>query len=645
MTNKNIAEQIAFLRKCAKQYEHDGTSELSDQEYDKMYYELQKIDPDNPFFDEVGGELDEHIYGETIPHKIPMGSLSKSLCINDFENWLKNTFDRNDKIQFLLQHKVDGLSLSLLYKNKKLIQCLTRGDGEKGISVFNNVKYIDDIPKTIAYDGEVEIRGEIFKDKSDFQKNWKNLGYSNERSFAAGSLNQKDEKETGRRGLSFVAYEVVRKDDFHYQQEKIDFLEKNGFKTLKLPSRLTKEGDGFDEIAKTVEIYMNSIDRKSLPYLIDGVVAKFCDIKKGRDMGSTSNNRKPKSDRAIKYPPTIAETTLLNIEVETGRSGKLCPVGILREVEIDGSVISRVSLHNFGMITGKDALKIGAKVKIAKKGDIIPQVVEVVENEGTLFKIPDSCPSCNEKVQWSKSGVDLVCNNPECNGQLNNRIEFFLKTIGVDGIGPGIIKRLTANGNSYCIKSVSDIYNLGTFKDELAKEFGPTAAENILEAIGSISELELSKFVHAIGISKIGSMSKEIVRIADSVEKIDNLKPEDLLQIPGFAEIKANSFVDGWKKNRSEINKLLKYIKIKEVDMSKKSKSKLDGKSFLITGTLSKGRKEFQEIIENNGGINASGVSKNLDYLIVGEDAGSKEDKAKKLGIRIISEDEFNKML
>ena len=212
-----IEKRIGFLQYCSKLYEHDGTSPLSDLQWDNEYYALQKIDPNNAFFDEVGGKIEEGIYGEIIPHNIVMGSLNKSLSIKEFKSWLESTYASNDNLQFLLQHKIDGLSVSLVYKNGQLIQALTRGDGEKGVNVLNNCKFITDIPQKISCLGEVEIRGEIYKDRADFQKNWKSLGYANERNFASGSLNQKNASETGKRNLSFLAYIVLRKDDLNYR--------------------------------------------------------------------------------------------------------------------------------------------------------------------------------------------------------------------------------------------------------------------------------------------------------------------------------------------------------------------------------------------------------------------------------------------
>ncbi|MDA1061173.1 MAG: NAD-dependent DNA ligase LigA, partial [bacterium] len=593
---KSIEDQISFLKKCAKEYEHNGTSSISDGEYDILYAEAKKLDPDNPFFDNVGGEV-EGVIGEKVKHDITMGSLSKCLNISpDFEKWLKTNFDEKDNPQFLLSHKLDGLSLSLVYKNGTLIQSLTRGDGSFGVNVLANCQYIKDIPKTIPCKDEVEIRGEVFKNRDSF-KEWKAKGYANERNFAAGSLNQpKDPSETGRRELSFTAYIVLRKEGFKTHREKVDFLEQNGFKTLKSVSKTTKAGLSLSQIIKAVESYMNSIKRKDLNYLIDGIVVKLCDLETAEEMGFVG--KKPKSDIAIKYPSQVAETVITGIEVNVGRSGKLCPVGILKEIEIDGSKISRVTLHNFGMITGNDALKIGARVTIARKSDIIPQIVSVLENTGKSFVIPTKCPICGEQVKWTNSGVDLICDNFNCLGQLNKKIEFFLKGVGIENIGQGIISKLTEDleweGRPIISSLPEMFYKLDNDRDKetkhpfqkyayLKENLGEKTYDNILENIKKIKEVDLATFISALGFSHVSTSAKDIADVAKTIEGVDKLTVDDLLKIENFGDVKANSFVSQWKSRRKEIETMLEYISI---TITKNKSDKLVGKSFCFTGSF-----------------------------------------------------------
>jgi len=656
----SIKDRISFLKECAKKYEA-GCPLISDKEYDEEYYYLDSIS-DDEFFDAVGGEIDkDHIYGDIIPHKIIMGSLSKSLSISEFEIWLNNTFDKNDILQFLFMHKLDGLSLSLVYSNRKLIQALTRGDGEKGVDVYKNCLEISDIPKTISYDGEVEIRGEVIKDKAGFKK-WKDLGYANERNFAAGSLNQKDARITRERELSFIAYEVLRKDDFNYQQEKTEFLELNGFKTLKSSSKVTKAGLTFKQISLAADIYMNKdINRNSLPYLIDGIVVKLTDIKKSKKMGSIAGGRKSKSDRAIKYKSETAETTIMGIEVDVGRSGKLCPVAILNEVELGGSKITKATLHNFGTLIGKDAIKIGAKVEIARKSDIIPQIIKIIDSNGIDFPIPSKCPSCGEVVVWSENDkgekVDLICENTDCLSQLNKKIEFYLKTIGVKDIGQGLLTKLTDKNilsweNKPIISSLEEIYYKLNNDRKVAHPFqkyqylkdqlGEKTYENLLKNIHSVKEATLPIFVESLGFKRIGSMSKLICDIYPTVEDLDKVTIDDLMKIDKFGPEKASSFVNSWNSRRNEISQLLKYITIKQI---KKASNKLEGKKFCFSGSFSQSRDEMKKIAEDNGAKTSGSVGSDVILCWDGEEQGNKLKTAQSKGNKIISEADFFKML
>ena len=656
----SIEERIGFLKFCSKRYEI-GESPISDQQWDQEYYDCEKIDPDNIFFElEAGGEIDEkNGYGEVLSHKIRMGSLSKCLSIKDFEKWLYNTFNPKDNIQFLLSHKLDGTALSLVYDNGKLIQALTRGDSEKGINVFNNCKFIKDVPKTILYKGEIEIRGEIFKDKASF-KEWKDKGYSNERAFSSGGLNQKDPSETGKRELSFTAYEVLRKDDFVYQYEKVKFLEENGFKTLASTNKITKMGVDFASIVRAVEFYMNNIDRKSLPYLIDGVVVKLCDIKKAKSMGMLGGI-KPKSDRAIKYKSETAETIIMDIEVDVGRSGKLCPVAILKEVELGGSKITKATLHNFGTLIGEDAIKIGAKVEIARKSDIIPQIINIIENNGTSFSIPSKCPSCGDPVIWTendkKEKVDLICENADCLSQLNKKIEFYLKTIGVKNIGQGLLTKLTDKNiltwdNAPIISSLVEMYYMldndrktdHPFRKYafLKEQMGEKTYENLIESIKSVKEVTLPIFVEALGFKRIGSMAKDICSIFPTIDDLDKVTIDDLMKIDKFGPEKSKNFVTAWATRREEIRRLLKYDAIKQ---EIKASNKLEGKKFCFTGSFSQGRNELEQIVIDNGGKASSSVGKDVILVHDGVITGGKYEKAVTGKNKIISEEDFFNMI
>lgn len=650
----SVKDRIDFLRQCAKLYE-TGNSLVTDADYDAEYYELQRLAPNDPFWDEVGG-MEDHIYGTSVPHKIKMGSLSKSLSPEEFFDWLKSAYSQSDNPSFVLQHKVDGLSLALTYKDGKLAQALTRGDGTNGIDVTANAVYVRGVQTTISCKDEVEIRGECNKDRFDFYKNWQKEGYKNPRNFAAGSLNQKDAKVTGERGLDFIAYEVVRKE-FVTEVDKDDFLIKNGFKTLRASSKLTKAGNTLEQIYKAVKAYMDSIDRANLPYSIDGVVVKLNDCRKARAMGTTDGGKKPKAHRAVKFPPSEAETILLGVEDNVGRIGTVAPVALLKPVDLDGAMIGRASLHNYGMIRDSKDLRIGSIVVIAKKGDIIPQIIRVKKAGDKPLPIPTVCPCCKEKLEWDANKVNLVCNNDLCVSQLNARIEHWFSKLGTKGIGPGIISRFTDKNvlsweGEPIITTVSEMYyKLDNDRQTehpfrkynyLKEQLGEKMYENILNSIKSVKEVTLAQFIEALGIGKVGRMAKDITDIAPAIDDIDKLTVDDITKIPGFGEIKARNFVDGWKALRPEITKLLKYVSIKQQSFVSQ---KLAGKKFCFTGSFSRSREEMQQIVVDNGGKASSSVGKDVILVWDGEEQGNKLSKAQSGGNQIVSESDFLKLI
>ena len=633
---KTIEDKIDFLKSCAQKYETTGKSPISDAEYDTLYSEIQELDPNNPFFDEVGGLEEGHIYGEKVKHEIVCGSLNKSPTVNDFENWLKSTYGLKS-IEGVLQHKVDGLSLSLIYNKGKLLKAVTRGDGITGVDVTKNAIHIKGVPQKIKCKDEVEIRGEVYKDRTDFYKNWF-PEYANPRNFSAGAINQKDSNVTKERGLSFKAYEIVRKE-FNTEEDKIYFLLENGFDCLTFSDNSANVVKGnYKEISKMVETFMNGIDREKLSYDIDGVVFKLLNCSDGKKMGTTNEGKRPKSNRAIKFKCDQKETELIGVEYNVGRLGGLAVVGLLKGVQLDGTTVSRVTLHNLKFIA-EHKLNIGCSVLIQKSGQIIPYLVRKTKDGHTPISIPNFCPFCGSTLEWDDTDTTKFCLNDNCISKLNTKIEHYLKTLDMKGVSEATIEKMTDAG---IVKTLSDIYKLDI--KSLNKVFGEKTSQNILNTIGSVKEMELALFVEALGIGKIGSMAKKIVEIADSVEKLDNLTVEKLNTVNGFSDIKSSMFVEGWKKQKSEISELLKYIKITEKKMN--ANGKLFGKSFCVTGTLEGGARKWAEgLIYVNGGVVASGVNKNLSYLICGTDTGSKEDKAKALGIPCISEQEFLKMI
>ena len=657
-------EKIGFLRYCANKYETDGTSPISDAEYDKYFYELEEKYPDHEFFSEVGGIDDEHVYGTQIKHEVIMGSLSKCPDIDSFDSWIHSNYNLTPELSFVLQHKVDGLSLSLLYRDGKLVRAATRGNGTVGIDVTENAKFVTGVRSTIACKDEVEVRGECYKDKTDFYAKWHNSvkegGYKNPRNFTAGSLNQKDATVTRERGLLFIAYEVVRRD-FDTEMDKLAFLERNGFRTLRSSTKRTKVGiSSLDNIVQAVRVYMDAIDRAHLPYDIDGIVVKLNDCAAAKSMGSVANGRKPKAHRAVKFPPEEKETKLIDVIPQVGRTGAIVPIGILEPIDLSGSVVRKVSLHNYGALIGRDDA-IGSSVIVAKMGDIIPQIVREKSKGNKPAPIPDKCPGCKSDLEWTTDSngkkVHLVCKNPTCYSQLTGRIEHWMKIIGVKGIGKGILRRLTDEEElswegDPIISSLPEIYYMldNDRRSEhpfrkyayLRENFGEKAFENIVNSIQAVNEVSLDTFITALGIARVGTSAKDIVAIAPTIEAIDALTIADLEGLEGFGSIKAEGFVKGWKAVRGEIKQLLKYVSIVESDQAS---DKLVGKKFCFTGSFSKGRKEMQAIVSSHGGKAVNSVGK--DVILVWDQAeqGSKYNKAVASGNKIITEEEFLKRI
>jgi len=660
-TSLSLDARKTFIEYCADLYETNGTSPVSDAEYDKEYYTIQAMDPD---WDVVGGMADDHIYGAKIKHKVICGSLLKSPNPEDFLSAMLSIYANVDLSEhcFALQLKLDGLAICCTYDDGKLQQVVTRGrDGWKGVDVTSNAVHIQGIPETIPCKEEVEFRGECYKDRQDFYKNWFNNfnlphNYKLPRNFAAGSVNQKDPKVTKERGLDFIAYEVVRKD-FDTEKQKLQFIIDNGFATLKDFTKFTKVGLNLQQIARAVKVYMDSLDRPKLSFDIDGIVVKLNDIKVAKSLGTVSGGKKPKANRAVKFPCEQKETEIIDKEYSVGRTGAITIVGLLKPVELGGTTIQRVALHNFDFIK-KNGLSIGATVLLQKSGDIIPYVVRKTKDGNTPIEPPDECPACGGDLVWDDNNITLHCKNPACVAQINRSIEHFFKKIGVLGLGKGIIGKLTDDkalsweGDSI-ISCLSDMYwkldndrkTEHPFRKyaHLKDQFGEKKFENIVESVHSVKEVTLAKFIEALGIANVGTMSSRITDIAPTIDDVDKLTADDLMKIDGFGDKKSHGFVRAWRKNHKEIETLLKFIDIVKPTFNS---DKLSGKKFCFTGSFADPtRKEMEEMVIDNGGQKSS-VSKNLTALIWdGEIDGGKVQKAKSLGVDIIDQAQFLAMI
>jgi len=654
--SKSVEERIKFLQECANLYETGGNSHLTDAEYDKEYAELKAVKPNHPFFHDVGGIDDDHVYGTLVKHKYVMGSLSKDTNPEEFGVWFGKTYPNTDDVVAILDLKVDGLALCCKYQDGKLIQVVTRGDGITGVDVTLNALHVKGVEETIQAQGYVEVKGECYKNRQAFYSEGWDKGtaddkkvYANPRNFTAGSINQKDPNVTKERGLSFIAYEV-RGVDFATEVDKVKFLIDNGFETLKqYVAKISCKGRTAKEVAGVVKKYMDRVDREGLPFDVDGVVFKLNDVAKAVAMGTRDDGKRPKANRAIKFPTDRQPTILKDIEWSIGRTGALTPVGLLEPVQLAGTTVQRVSLHNIAEMKRLGTLRYGCKVLVEKAGDIIPKVVEKLQDGNEPIKVPKRCPHCETELEWDDTKTTMWCRGDACPAQVNRSIEHWFKKLGVKGIGSGIIDKLTSSNINVDwdawqpVECISDMYNVHLGEVALAPFFGKRAFQKIVEAIDSVKTVTLAQFIEALGIGQVGRTAKDIVAVASTVEDVDKLTLADLLKVEGFAKTKARAFLDGWKAQRDEITRLLEHITIEE---AKPASDKLAGKSFCFTGSFSNPtRKEMEKQVEDNGGKKAS-VSKNLTALVWdGEMTGSKYDKAHKLGIDIIDQATFLRYL
>lgn len=624
---------------------------MSDSEYDQLYRELEKLEKENPMdiLDEsptrrVGAPINDKF--DKHEHKVAMLSLNNAMNSDE----MKAFIDKADKYNasYVCEGKIDGLGVSLIYKNGILVKAATRGDGEVGEDVTNNVKTIKTIPLKLLSDNipqEIEIRGEVFMLNEDFealntQQELENKKkFANPRNAASGSLRQLDSLITTNRKLQFIPYTFGHTTQ-EFATTQIDFLQwlsNVGFRT----SKLTKAVFSYDEIDKH---YQNLIkNREKIPYDIDGMVVKVNEFSIQEQMGFIS--RAPRWAIAYKFPADKARSILRDIEISVGRTGAITPTAVFDTIQLAGSQVSRATLHNQDEIDRLD-VGIGDMILVQKAGDIIPQIIKVIhaERDGDIkkFKIPMICPSCGSKLQ--KEETIIKCLNGEyCPAQNTEKIIHFVskKAMNIDGVGESVVEQLVEKG---LIKDIADIYQLT--KDDFLKldKFGEKAADNAINAITKSKEIALSQFIFALGIPNCGSStSRELAMCFGSMKALLKASYNDLTQLDDVGDIVAQSIVDYFKdKKNIEILKRLKQSGIR----FKKTKVKniLNGKVFVFTGTLSSPRKELEQQVIDNGGKISSSVGNNTDYVIAGENAGSKLDKAKKLNVKILTEDEFKKI-
>ena len=653
-----IDELIEYINKASYEYYVLDNPTITDQEYDDYYNELLSLEEKYPELkredsptNRVGGEVLDKF--EKVDHIHPM--LSFDDIFNDeeiilFDERIRKTVDNPT---YTLEPKMDGLSGSLIYKNGILIRGATRGDGVTGEDITTNVKTIKSIPLKLTEDIDIEVRGEIYMSKLAFEKanierrkNNENE-FANPRNAAAGSVRQLDSKITAKRNLDFMAYFIPNPEEYGIknQSETLDFLRKLGFVTN---HKLNKKVNSVSEIIDYIDDL--STKRKDLPYNIDGVVLKVDNLEDEKKLGFTS--RVPRWGIAYKFPAEEVLTTLKEIKFTVGRTGKITPNAIFSPVHVDGSLVSKATLHNSDYCMDKD-VRVGDVVSIRKAGDVIPEVVEVKlerrKEDSIPFKMIENCPMCNTLLV--RKDANHFCINENCPARdIESLIHFVSRdAMYIDGFGDRIIEDFY---NLNYIRYVDDFYNLNKYKDELKtlEGFGEKSIENLLTSIENSKNNSLERLVFALGIRYVGKKTAKI--LCEYYKTMDNLIKadfEELKTINEIGEIIAKSVVDYFsnEKNINLINRLkehnlnMRYLG-KEVNTSNEL---INGKTFVITGTLSVPREEIKEKLESLGANVTSSVTKKTDYVIAGEKAGSKLDKANSLGIKVINEEEYNEMI
>ena len=654
-------------------YYNEDKSLISDMEYDALMRELKQLEQEYPELlkneengessptEKIGGTASEKF--SKVRHRVPMLSLSNTYNISEIEDFDKrikkiilseNVKEHSKELEYILELKLDGLSISLIYENGVLIQAVTRGDGQIGEDVTENIMEIKTIPKKLKKNISLEVRGEIILPISSFNRinqEREDDGedvFANPRNAASGTIRQLDKTIVAERGLDCYLYYLVNAENYgiNTHLESIEYIEKLGFKTTKIFEKYTD----FKELEKSIDKWHN--DRKKLDYETDGLVIKVNNFALYETLGYTTKS--PRWAIAYKFPAEQVKTKLMDVTFQVGRTGVITPVAELEAVNLSGSVVKRASLHNFDEIRRKD-IKIGDNVIVEKAAEIIPQVVNVVfdDRNGKEIEIqePTNCPVCNSELAHEEGLVALKCHNPLCPEKVKRQIAYFVSrdAMNISGLGDKIVEKFIELGK---IKTIVDIYSLEKYREELEnlEKMGQKSVDNLINSIESSKNRDFSKVLYALGIPFVGKFNANLLtKTFKNIENLKNQSIENLLTVKGIGDkvaVAVNTFLNdenNWKIITDLKNIGLQFA-VDETNSEEIADNPIKDKNFLATGKLEKyKRNDIKDIILSKGGNYLSTVSKNLDFLIAGEKAGSKLEKAEKLGIRILTEDEFEK--
>ena len=654
-------------------YYNEDKPLISDMEYDALMRKLKQLEQKYPELlknekngessptEKIGGSASEKF--SKVRHRVPMLSLSNTYNISEIEDFDKrikkiilseNVKEHSKELEYILELKLDGLSISLIYENGALIQAVTRGDGQVGEDVTENIMEITTIPKKLKENISLEVRGEIILPISSFNRinqEREDDGedvFANPRNAASGTIRQLDKTIVAERGLDCYLYYLVNAENYgiNTHLESIEYIEKLGFKTTKIFEKYTD----FKELEKSIDKWHNN--RKKLDYETDGLVIKVNNFALYETLGYTTKS--PRWAIAYKFPAEQVKTKLMNVTFQVGRTGVITPVAELEAVNLSGSVVKRASLHNFDEIHRKD-IKIGDNVIVEKAAEIIPQVVNVVFDDRTGQEIeiqePANCPVCNSELAHEEGLVALKCHNPLCPEKVKRQIAYFVSrdAMNISGLGDKIVEKFIELGK---IKTIVDIYSLEKYREELEnlEKMGQKSVDNLINSIESSKNRDFSKVLYALGIPFVGKFNANLLtKTFKNIENLKNQSIENLLAVKGIGDkvaLAVNTFLNdenNWKIITDLKNIGLQFA-VDETNSEEIADNPIKDKNFLATGKLQKyKRNDIKDIILSKGGNYLSAVSKNLDFLIAGEKAGSKLEKAEKLGVRILTEDEFEK--
>lgn len=655
-TKSRYLELVGLVNKYNKQYHEDNASEITDYEFDMLNKELKNIEKEHPDWaaadtptKKVGGRIKREA-GVTVTHNVPMLSIQDVFTKEDVIAWIRDVKKMHPDAGFSVEQKIDGLSMSLRYSNGELKLAETRGDGFVGEDVTLNSHEIPDVKLRldIPYD-YLELRGEVYMSHEDFDKTneqqeiLNKKAFANPRNCAAGTLRQLDPAITRERGLRMFIFNIQDGDKelMADHTKGLDYLASKGVAVVPHKLCMTEE-----EVIQEIDRIGES--RGNLDYDIDGAVVKIEQIAYRTDF--TAGSKYSAGHIAYKYPPEEKETEIIDIELSVGRTGRIAPTAILKPIRLCGTTVQRVTLHNQDYIDEK-GIGIGAKCLIFKSGEIIPKLKEVTSKPEKIYKITDRCPVCNQPVVRETDTADIKCVNPSCPSQLIRTVSYFASRDAMDikNFGETYVKTLI---EQEYIHNYADIYKLKNYRDELVEKGIMGKEKNtdkILKAIEESKSNDAVKLLTGLGIDNVGKASaKVIMKSFSSIDELSRASVDDLIVVQDVGEITAVGIV---KFFANQANRdIIEALKSEGVNMSaaktEGATTKLGGMIFCITGTLpTLGRKEAESMIELNGGRCTGSVSKKTSYLLAGEAAGSKLDKAKELGIAVISEEEFLKMI